>query len=303
MRESVITASSPMMTGPRMTERSMRAPSLDPHAADDLALGVDRALDLRHSSQSSSTVWLARRRSSFLPVSSHHEVSRENCTLPPSSMSLLMASVISSSPRADGLICAMASKIEGRNMIDADEREVALRLFGFLDERDRRCHSHRPRRRRTRTGWRPLSASPRRRSSVSARNLATESLIIVPMRLSPRYMTKSAPSEKRLRGGDRVGETRRAILRNVRELGVPRDAVAERGLDLVAGFGRDDDADVANAGVDEVVDHVEEDRTVRDRHELLGAGVRQRSKASAGAAGENEALHAILSRARGARVW
>ena len=51
---------------------------------------------------------LAERMSSFLPVSSHHELRISALTLKPMLTISWMASVISSSPLQDGFMCSMA---------------------------------------------------------------------------------------------------------------------------------------------------------------------------------------------------
>ena len=59
-------------------------------------------------SLASSTIWLAARISSFLPVSSHHPSSYDASTFLLVSISCWMASVISNSPLADGAIWSIA---------------------------------------------------------------------------------------------------------------------------------------------------------------------------------------------------
>ena len=70
-----------------------------------------------------------------------------------------------------------------------------------------------------------------------------------------------------------VREPEGGVLPEVRDLGAPAGAVADRGHDLVGGVA-DDDADLLDPGLDHVFDAVEEDRLVGDRHELLRARVR-----------------------------
>ena len=69
-----------------------------------------------------------------------------------------------------------------------------------------------------------------------------------------------------------------------------RAAVAGGGADLVAGLGRDDDPDLLDPGLRHRLDPVEQDRLVGDRHELLGARVRDRPQPRALAAGQDQAL-------------
>ena len=81
------------------------------------------------------------------------------------------------------------------------------------------------------------------------------------------------------------------VLVDVGDLDAELRAVADRGLDLVAGLADHDDPDVLDAGRGELLDAVEDDRLVGDRHELLGARVGDRAQPGAGAAGEDQALH------------
>ena len=63
--------------------------------------------------------------------------SRARCAGPragPESTRCWIASVISSSPRPEGSIARAASKIGGREHVDADEREVGLRLLRLLHQ-------------------------------------------------------------------------------------------------------------------------------------------------------------------------
>jgi hypothetical protein len=86
-----------------------------------------------------------------------------------------------------------------------------------------------------------------------------------------------------------VGDAERPLLL---EEGKPRaetQAIAERLLHL-RGRIADDDADVGDAGGDQLLDTVEEHRLVRDRHELLGAGIGERSQPAALATGRDQAF-------------
>ena len=91
-----------------------------------------------------------------------------------------------------------------------------------------------------------------------------------------------------------VGEAERRVLGDVGDLGTPAGAVADRRADLGAGV-TGDDADLGDARLDHVLDAVEQDRLVGDRHQLLGAGVGDRAQSGAGSAGEDESLHGALS--------
>ena len=66
----------------------------------------------------------------------------------------------------------------------------------------------------------------------SARKRSTLSLILVPMRLSPRYMAEVGAVEEALRRRHGVREAGRPVLRDEGELRAERRAVAEGRLDL-----------------------------------------------------------------------
>ena len=73
----------------------------------------------------------------------------------PWSISHWMASVISSSPRADGSIARTASWIVAVEQVHADEGEVGRRVGRLLDEARRRCRRRRARRCRSGAGRAP----------------------------------------------------------------------------------------------------------------------------------------------------
>ncbi len=188
--ESTTRAPRPMMTGPRTTERSTTAPS-STVTRPSRRLSSSTRPRTSCLSHESSTVALASSRSSFLPVSSHHEATRSKCTSPPSSMSLLMASVISSSPRAEGRMRSMASKMAGRNRYTPTRARLLFGSAGFSTKRTTRpCSS--------------TSATPNAEglgtslsmteatSEGRARKVSTAPRTLVPMRLSPRYMQKGS---------------------------------------------------------------------------------------------------------------
>ena len=82
----------------------------------------------------SSTSRLLSSSGSFLPVSIHQPASTSWRTRRPWSISHWMASVISSSPRADGSIAADRVVDVGVEEVDADEREVGRRVVRLLDQ-------------------------------------------------------------------------------------------------------------------------------------------------------------------------
>ena len=99
-------------------------------------------------------------------------------------------------------------------------------------------------------------------------------------------------AEKIVRDEHAVRQPEGRVLLDVRHLDAEQRSVADGGLDLGPGLADgDDDADVLDSGGGELLDAVEDDRLVRDRHELLRARVGDRTQAGAGAAGEDQALH------------
>ena len=165
----------------------------------------------------------------------------------PWSISHWIASVISSSPRADGSIARTASWMRGVEEVDADEREVGRRVGGLLDqphdvavrvdlgdaelrgvvdvrEQDLRggCRPRRPAARR-------LAACVRSRSRST--NVAQALL---------QHVVAEVHRRSRRRRGSRgdehaVGEAERRVLGDVGDLDAELRAVADRGRDLVAG--------------------------------------------------------------------
>ena len=131
-----VTSSAPrsMTTRPSTRDASSTAPSI-------------------HGSSVSRMRRLLSSSGSFLPVSIHQPSSTSWRTRWPWSISHWMASVISSSPRADGLDRAHRLVDRGVEQVDADEREVGRRVGRLLDQ------LRRPRRRR------PISATPNWRGS------------------------------------------------------------------------------------------------------------------------------------------
>ena len=82
-------------------------------------------------------------------------------------------------------------------------------------------------------------------------------------------------------------EPGRFVLLNEADVYAELLAAADHLADLVAGLGRDDDADLFDPGAGHRVDPVEEHRAVGYRHQLLGAGEGDRLQARAFTAGEN----------------
>ena len=91
---------------------------------------------MSRSMYSSRILALAESMSSFLPVSSHHELRISALTLKPMLTISWMASVISSSPRQDGFYSFYGFVDFVGEEVSADYGEVAHGGFGFLDEFD-----------------------------------------------------------------------------------------------------------------------------------------------------------------------
>ena len=102
------------------------------------------------ASRSSRISRFASSMSSSWPVSFHQPSTMCGSTRSPRSISAWIASVISSSSRHDGSIARAASKIDGREHVDADEREVRRRVLGLLDQPLRPGRRRAPRRRSAR---------------------------------------------------------------------------------------------------------------------------------------------------------
>ena len=89
---------------------------------------------------------------------------------------------------------------------------------------------------------------------------------------------------------DTVRETERSVLRDVGDARTEGRAVTDRGHDLLRCV-TDDDPDLVDPGGNHVLDAVEENRLVRDRHQLLGARMRDRAQPGARPARQNQPLH------------
>ena len=102
-------------------------------------------------------------------------------------------------------------------------------------------------------------------------------------------------AEEVLGGEHRVREAGRPVLGDVGDRGAERGAVAGRLADLIAGLGRDHDADLGHARLDQRLDPVEEHGLVGDRHQLLRRGMRDRAQPRSRAAREDEAFQVCPS--------
>ncbi len=98
------------------------------------------------------------------------------------------------------------------------------------------------------------------------------------------------PPHERLRGQHRVRETERRLLREVGHAQVPAGSVANGRLHLV-GRRADDDADLGDPRVADRLEREEQDRLVRDRDQLLGLRVGDRSQARTLTPGQHQGTH------------
>ena len=80
--------------------------------------------------------------------------------------------------------------------------------------------------------------------------------------------------------GRTIGESRGSVRRSIENIESACSAaygLASRILDLLPGVA-DDDPDVIDTGLAHRLNGMEQDRAIGDRHELLGAGMRDRSQ-------------------------
>src|SRR5262249_38831279 len=90
--------------------------------------------------------------------------------------------------------------------------------------------------------------------------------------------------QERLRNSNGMSESQGLALKNVFDFHAPRLAGTHGFTNGVAGLGRDHDAHFFNAGIHEIVEHMEQNRSVAYWDELLGGGVCKRPQSGAPAA-------------------
>src|SRR5918996_1161916 len=93
---------------------------------------------------------------------------------------------------------------------------------------------------------------------------------------------------------DRVRQPQRLVLGDVGDRQPPRGPIAARGLDLGGGVA-DHDPHLADPGLGDRLEPVEQDRRVGDGDQLFGAGVGDRAEAGPLAAGEDQGLHSAVT--------
>ncbi len=90
-----------------------------------------------------------------------------------------------------------------------------------------------------------------------------------------------------------MGDSFRWALYDVRDVDAPLGAVAQKFPDLPRLVVPQDDPDVRDLRVAEVLEAIEHVRLVRDRDQLLRAGVGERPQSGAGPSGEDDPLHRV----------
>ena len=201
-----------MIAGPRTVQRSSRAPGLDHDVAVDLRvdqLALDaRARRVSRISRLASS--MSSRRPGVLPPAAHDV----RLDARPGSTRCWIASVISSSPRADGSIARAASWMPRREHVDADEREVGLRLGRLLHEAGRPgC----PRRARPRRSSRGRGTCVRRISASGSPAAEGVDEVLDPalQQVVAQVHHERRVGQERLGGQDGVGQPERLVLLDV----------------------------------------------------------------------------------------
>ena len=204
-----------------------------------------------------------------------------------------MASVISSSPRAEGAIARTASWIVGSNRYTPTRARSDGGSSGFSTRRDdvaggveggdaeavRVGHLLEQDLRDRRLGRRPG-----RLEGVHERGEVLLEQVVAEVH------DEVVVAEEVAGDQHAVGQAERGVLGDVRDRGPEPAAVTERRADLGAGV-TGDHADLDDPGGDHRVDAVEQDRRVGHGHQLLGPRVGDRPQAGAGAAGQDQGLH------------
>src|SRR5262245_8622107 len=101
-------------------------------------------------------------------------------------------------------------------------------------------------------------------------------------------------AQERLRNPDGMSKSQGLGLKNVVDFHAPRLAGAYGFTNGVAGLGRDDDAHFFNSGIHEIVEHMEQYRSVAYWDELLGGSVRKRPQSGSPAAAQDQSFEFSL---------
>ena len=228
-----------------------------------------------------------------LPVSIHQPVSSSVRTRRPLVISHWIASVISSSPRADGSMARTASWIVPVEEVDADEGEVGRRVSRLLDQRDDMAGGVERRNAEAVRVGNPLEQDlrgGRRLGRPGGLEGADERGEVLLEQVVAEVHHEVVVAEEVAGDQHAVRKSERGVLGQVGDLGAELAAVAHRGPDL-GPVSADDHADLGDPGGDHRLDPVEQDRLVGDGDQLLGPRVGDRAEPRAFAAGEDERLH------------
>ena len=179
-----------MITGPRMTERSHDRARLDHRPCLRSRDSASTVPSIRRSIVSRISRF-ASSMSSSLPVSFHQPSTRCGRTSRPRSIRSWIASVISSSLRKLGLIALHRLEDRRREHVDADQREIALRLLRLLDQPHDRAVAQLGDAEHLRIGH--ARQQDLRRRLLARRTPRRTCVIPLFSRLSPRYITNGSP--------------------------------------------------------------------------------------------------------------
>ena len=228
--------------------------------------------------------------------------SRSLRTTWPPSISHWMASVISSSPRAEGRMARTASWMVWSNRYTPTRARSEAGTSGFSTSRTTWPVvvelGHAEALRIGNPGQQDLGD----RSGVGAgeggrHRCLTLGLEAVDERLDALADEVVAEVHDEVVGAEKVpgdehavGQSERLGLVQVGDLEAPAGAVSHRGHDLFGGVA-DDDADLLDAGLGHRLQAVEQDGLVGHRHQLLGTRVGDRSETGAGAPRQDQRFH------------
>src|SRR5207249_8940797 len=175
--------------------------------------------------------------------------------------------------------------------VDSEDGEVGLRRLPFLDQGDDA----------------PLGVELRDAKLLRVRHATEHHLSVVAFRLEfvdhapdstledvvPQVDAERIVSGEILCTKDGMGDSFRCALHDVRDVDAPLGAVPQQFPDLPRLVVPQDDANVRDLRVAEILEAIEHVRLVRDRDQLLGAGVRERPQSGAGPSGEDDPLHRV----------
>src|SRR3954452_4619513 len=176
-----------------------------------------------------------------------------------------------------------------REHVNADQREIALRLLRFLDQ----PHDAAVAKFRDAEHLRIADTREQDLRGGRARDeLVDESVDAFVQEIVSKVHHERLGADERLADQDGMRQAARRVLLDVGDPYVPPRSVAHRRTNLRLRIAHHH-PDLADAGRGQRFDPVEQHRLVRDRHELLGARVGQRPEASALAAAENQPFHRV----------